>query len=471
MTSPAGPTPETLARLKSVVGRKGFIEAAADKAPFLTEWRDRFRGATPLVLRPASVDEVSAILAICHETRTAIVPQGGNTGLVGGQIPFGHEVLLSLTRLSAIREVDALNHTMTAEAGVILADLQAAAEAADRQFPLSLAAEGSCTLGGVLSTNAGGTNVLRYGNARDQTLGLEVVLADGRVWNGLSRLRKDNTGLDLKDLFIGAEGTLGIITAAVVKLFPYPRARAAAFVAVSDVHAAVALLSLARDVSGDRVSGFELIPRLALDFTARHLNLKAPLDDPGPWCVLMEVEDGRDAGLEEMLLGFLETGIERGWVRDGTLARSDQQRQAFWQIRHSLSEVQKFEGASIKNDISVPVSRMPDFIDRAAAAVTAACPGIRPVPFGHIGDGNVHFNLSQPEDMDKADYLARWADITRLVQDIAHDLGGSISAEHGIGRMKRDELPRYKGTVAMEMMAGIKTTLDPLGILNPGKLL
>ncbi len=469
------PSPDLVARFAAIVGPAHALTREDDTLPYRIEWRDRFPGKTPLVLRPGSVAEVSAILALANETRTAIVPQGGNTGLVGAQVPdqSGTEVVLSLDRMTRIRAVDAEGYTMTVEAGAVLADVQAAAEAADRLFPLSLGAEGSCRIGGNISSNAGGTAVLAYGNTRDLVLGLEVVLADGRVWEGLNALRKDNTGYDLKQLFIGGEGTLGVITAAVLKLFPRPKGQAVAFVAVESPAAALALFQLARERAGHDLSGFELMPRIGLDFVLAHLpGTRDPLAAPSPWYVLIEIGSGHsDEAASATLEDVLGTAFEAGTVADAALAQSLADRQAFWHLRHGMSEAQKPEGGSIKHDISVPVARVPAFLDEAIAAVEAMVPGCRPVPFGHLGDGNIHFNVSQPVGADKAAYLARWEEMNALVHGIVARYHGSISAEHGIGRLKRDLLPGVKGPVAMDMMRSIKAALDPNGILNPGKML
>ncbi|MBN9434572.1 MAG: FAD-binding oxidoreductase [Bosea sp.] len=469
------PSPDLVARFAAIVGPAHALTRDDDTLPYRIEWRDRFPGKTPLVLRPGSRDEVAAILALANETRTAIVPQGGNTGLVGAQVPdqSGTEVVLSLDRMMRIRAVDAEGYTMTVEAGAVLADVQAAAEAADRLFPLSLGAEGSCRIGGNISSNAGGTAVLAYGNTRDLVLGLEVVLADGRVWEGLNALRKDNTGYDLKQLFIGGEGTLGVITAAVLKLFPRPKGQAVAFVAVESPAAALSLFQLARERAGHDLSGFELMPRIGLDFVLAHLpGTRDPLAAPSPWYVLIEIGSGHsDEAASATLEDVLGTAFEAGTVADAALAQSLADRQAFWHLRHGMSEAQKPEGGSIKHDISVPVARVPAFLDEAIAAVEAMVPGCRPVPFGHLGDGNIHFNVSQPVGADKAAYLARWEEMNALVHGIVARYHGSISAEHGIGVLKRDLLPGVKGPVAMDMMRSIKAALDPNGILNPGKML
>jgi FAD/FMN-containing dehydrogenase len=467
------PTPETLSRLKAALGPGGWSDDPVVLAPLLHEWRGRYEGGTPLLARPSSTTGVAEVVRICAETGTAVVPQGGNTGLVGGQIPTGAEILLSLTRMTRIGPPDTVNNTLEVQAGAVLQTVQQAAEAAERRFPLSLASEGSATIGGLISTNAGGVHVLRYGSMRDLVLGLEAVLPDGRVWSGLTGLRKDNRGPDLKLLFIGAEGTLGIVTAATLKLFPRPADRAVAFVAVPSVEAALRLLRLAEEKAGGDISAFELMPRIGLDFVLRHMpDTRDPLKTRAPWYVLADVETARP-GAADTLTAILETGAERGWLSDGVIAASAAQEAELWRLRESLSEVQKQEGGSIKHDISVPVSRMADFIRRASAAVEAACPGARPVPFGHLGDGNVHFNISQPltEDMgrDRTAFLARWEEIAQIVHAIALELGGSISAEHGIGRMKRDELARTDPLRA-ELIRRLKQALDPKGIMNPGKV-
>lgn len=469
------PSSETLDRLAAVVGTAHTLRDAAALAPFMEEWRGLYRGRTPLLLRPGSTAEVSQILRIAHETGTAIVPQGGNTGLVGGQIPFetGNEVVLNLSRLSRVREVDAANNTLTIEAGATLAQAQEAAAQADRLFPLSLAAEGSCQIGGNLATNAGGIHVLAYGNARALTLGLEVVLADGRVWDGLKGLRKDNTGYDLRDLFIGSEGTLGVITAAVLKLFPRPQEQAVAFVGLESLEHVARLFDLALASAGPALTAFELIPRIGVEFLMKHQpDMRDPLAAPHRWYVLIEIcaprPDGQAAATLESLL---ESAFESSFIADAALAASLAQAQSFWELRENMSEVQKFEGGSIKHDVSVPVSKIPAFIAQANATIEALVPGARPVPFGHYGDGNIHYNVSQPQGADKDTFLARWDEIADAVHNIVVKLGGSISAEHGIGRMKRKLLPQVKSKVELELMRAIKHTLDPKGILNPGKVL
>jgi FAD/FMN-containing dehydrogenase len=463
---------DLLARFAAIVGTRHAITAPAEIAPYVTEERGLYHGTSPLVLRPGSPDEVAAILRLANETRTPIVPQGGNTGLVGGQTPLHGEIVLSLKRLDRIREVDATSGTMTCEAGVILAHAQEAAAAAGRLFPLSLGAEGSCTIGGNLSTNAGGTGALAYGVARELVLGLEVVLADGRILRNLRKLKKDNTGYDLRHLFIGAEGTLGIITAAVLKLFPRPRAVETAFVGVPSPHAALALFNLANERAGGAVTGFELIPRIALEFAVRHApGCRDPLNDRHPWYVLMELSSQARDGLRAAIEEILSVGADQGLVADATIAASLEQAKAFWLLRHHIADTQKYEGGSIKHDVSVPVTAVPDFIVEASAAVEAMIPGCRPCPFGHLGDGNVHFNVSQPVGADRASFLAHWDEVNAAVFAIVARYGGSISAEHGIGVMKRDLLPGVKDPVALSLMRSLKRSLDPNGILNPGKVL
>jgi len=457
----------TFDRLKSAVGPKAFTEDPREIAPHLEEWRGKYRGQASLLLKPASTAEVSAVLAICNETRTPIVPQGGNTGLVGGQIPFHDEVLLSLGRMNRIRQVDADGMNLIAEAGTVLDAIHKAADEAQRLFPLSLASEGSCTIGGNLSTNAGGVDVLRYGTARELVLGLEVVLADGRILDMLRTLRKDNTGYDLKQLFIGAEGTLGVITAAALKLFAKPAERVTAFVAIPSPAAAVTLLARLQEQTGGLVSAFEIVPRIGLDFVLAHIPQTAdPLRNKSPWYVLIEATSGAQFGLRETIERTLADN-----VTDAVIAESEAQRAALWRLRESISEAQKPEGGSIKHDVSVPIARIPEFIEAASNAVEALVPGARPVPFGHIGDGNIHFNISVPKGGDNEAFLDRWEEVSRTVHDIVHRFGGSISAEHGLGVMKHNEIARYKSAAELEVMRSLKRTLDPNNILNPGKLL
>jgi FAD/FMN-containing dehydrogenase len=464
--------PELIARFAAIVGERYAVTDPAEIAPYLTEERGLYHGRSPLVLRPGSVAEVAAILKLANETKTPIVPQGGNTGLVGGQTPHQGEVLMSLRRLDHIREVDPTSNTMTCEAGVVLIKAQEAAAATGRLFPLSLGAEGSCTIGGNLSTNAGGTGALAYGVARELVLGLEVVLADGRILNNLRKLKKDNTGYDLRHLFIGAEGTLGIITAAVLKLFPRPRAVETAFIGVPSPHAALALLNLAEERAGGMVTGFELIPRIALEFAVKHAPMcRDPLAGSHAWYVLLELSSQARDGLRAQMEEILSAGAERTLVEDATIAASLEQTNTFWLLRHHIADTQKYEGGSIKHDVSVPVNAVPDFIAEATATVEAMIPGCRPVPFGHLGDGNIHYNVSQPIGADRASFLARWDEVNDAVFAIVAKHGGSISAEHGIGVMKRDLLPGVKDPIAFELMQSFKRLLDPNGILNPGKVL
>ncbi|MDP1701793.1 MAG: FAD-binding oxidoreductase [Aestuariivirga sp.] len=462
-------TPELLNQFAAIVGEKHAIRDVAGMAGYMTEWREIWVGKSPLVMRPGSTEEVSRILRLASETGTAIVPQSGNTGLVGGQIPFedGQELLLSLDRMTKILNVDAADGTMTVQAGATLKSVQDAADEAGRLFPLRIASEGSCRIGGNLSTNAGGLNVLAYGNARDLCLGLEVVLPDGRVWNGLRRLRKDNTGYDLKNLFIGAEGTLGVITAAVLKLFPKPRAHETAFIAVTSPQAAVDLLSLAKELSGNRVVAFELLPRIAMDFTVKHMGVSNPLAEFSPWYALSELADPAAGSFE----AILEEAMARGLVTNATVAQSEAQRQALWAIRELMPESQKFEGGSIKHDVSVPVSRIPHFIIEATKAVENYLPLARVMAFGHMGDGNLHFNVSQPPGMDKKKYLDLWNEMNAVVFDVVLKFDGSISAEHGIGRLKKHHMPEIKSRVELQMMRDLKKLFDPANIMNPGKVL
>ncbi|WP_448033841.1 FAD-binding oxidoreductase [Bradyrhizobium liaoningense] len=463
--------PELIDQFRKIVGDRHAITDATDIEPYVTEERNLFHGRSPLVLRPGSTAEVSDICKLASAHRIALVPQGGNTGLVGGQTPHNGEVVVSLRRLGKIREVDTASNTMTCEAGVVLQIAQAKAAEVDRLFPLSLGAEGSCTIGGNLSTNAGGTAALAYGVAREMALGLEVVLADGRVLNLLSKLKKDNTGYNLHNLFIGAEGTLGIITAATLKLFPRPRAVETAFVGLKSPAAALELLTIAQGEAANALTSFELLSEMAVDFSVRHgIDVRDPLQAKHPWYVLMELsassEDARTP-LEAILTRAMEEEI----VDDAVIAASLAQRGAFWKLRDEMSAAQKPEGGSIKHDISVPVAAVPAFIAEADAAVVKLIPGARPVPFGHLGDGNLHYNVSQPVGANTADFLARWHEVNAVVFEIVLRMGGSISAEHGIGVLKRDELPEVKDKTAIELMRSIKAMLDPLGIMNPGKVL
>ena len=465
----------TLDRLRALVGPHGYLDRPADLEPFLVDHRKLYRGATPLVLRPDSTEQVAAIMKLCNEARIGVVPVGGNTSYCGGATPSadGSQVVLSLGRMRRIRAVDLANFAMIAEAGCVLAEIQAAAASVDRLFPMSLGSEGSCQLGGNLSTNAGGTAVLRYGMMRDLILGLEVVLPDGRVLDGIKPLRKDNTGYDLRDLFIGAEGTLGIITAAACKLFSRPAWTLTAFVSVADPQAAVALLSRLRGFTSDAVTTFELVPRLALELVLRHIpGTSDPLDAPHPWYVLLEIGMGRGAETaRESIEAELAAAMESGEITDAAIAASEAQREMFWRLREAIPEAQSREGASIKHDISVTTGELPHFIVEGAALLAQLAPGARPVSYGHLGDGNLHFNLSPAPGGNGTEFLRLAPQINRAVHDLVARYGGSFSAEHGIGQLKRGELLRYKHPVAIELMRSIKQAVDPNGIMNPGKVL
>ncbi|MGE5524842.1 MAG: FAD-binding oxidoreductase [Rhodospirillaceae bacterium] len=470
------PRGELLQRLERIVGRQGLLTDANDVEPHAMDWRGIYRGTTPAVVRPANTEEVAAVMRVCAETRTPVIPQGGNTGMCGASVPHmdAGEVIVTMSRMNRILEVDPLNNTMTAQAGCVLATLQQAAADVDRLFPLSLGAEGSCQIGGNLSTNAGGVNVLRYGNTRDLVLGLEVVLPDGRVWNGLRTLRKDNTGYDLKHLFVGAEGTLGIITTAALKLFPRPHAAATAWAAVRDPEAALEFLAELRAHCGDRITAYELISRRCLDLVLQHIpNTRDPLSSRYGWYILTELNDINAATqLRPELERALEAGIERGLLQDAAIAESASQSQALWRIRESIPEAAKAEpGMLYRHDVAVSVSQVPAFIRDAEKALLAAFPGADIICFGHLGDGNLHYN-SYVAGRSRSDAAAREAhDVTDVVYDIVHRYGGSFSAEHGIGLAKVAELRRYKSAIELELMRSIKRTLDPMGIMNPGKVL
>jgi FAD/FMN-containing dehydrogenase len=460
--------------LRAIVGERGIVADPADHEPFVADWRGQYRGRAACVVKPGSTAEVAQVVALLAGAGVGIVPQGGNTSLCGASVPDGSgtQVVVNLSRMNAVRAIDLENNTITVEAGCILAGLQRVAEENGRFFPLSLAAEGSCEVGGNIATNAGGTQVLRYGNMREQVLGLEVVLPDGRVWDGLRGLRKDNTGYDLKHLFIGAEGTLGIVTATVLKLHPKPGAIATALAAVPDPAAAVALLGRLRAACGERVTGFELISRYCLDLVFRNIpNAADPLQQPHPWYVLAELFDSADGGgLAAMLEEALGDAVETGLVLDAVLAASVAQRQALWSLRENISEAQRIEGFSVKHDVSVPVSRVPQLIDEGKRALEAAFPGIDIVAFGHLGDGNIHWNAFPPRGA-RVDFVPWSVEVNQVAYGVVHRLGGSISAEHGIGVLKRDELPHYKPALELELMRAIKRVLDPRGVMNPGKVL
>jgi FAD/FMN-containing dehydrogenase len=466
---------ELLARLAAIIGSTRVLTDPVELAPYLTDHRGHYTGHALAVARPGSTDEVAAIVAACREAGVAIVPQGGNTSLCGGATPLadGASLLISLSRLNRVRALDSANDTICVEAGCTLATVQEAAALAGRLFPLALASGGSCEIGGNLSTNAGGVQVLRYGNMRDLTLGLEVVLPDGRLWNGLRGLRKDNTGYDLKQLFIGAEGTLGIITAAVLKLFPAPAAKASAWLAVADPAAAVALLARFRAACGERVTAFELVGRPLLELVLKHMpRCRDPLPAPAAWSVLVELSDSDPAApLARLLEQTLSAAIEAGEVTDAAIATTLAQSEHLWALRENANEAQKREGFSIKHDISVPVSRIAEFMLRSAAALRAWQPEVRLVAFGHIGDGNLHYNLFPPSQLDEATRAVWGAESNRIVYDLVDELDGSISAEHGLGQLKREEIRRYKDAVELELMGTIKRAFDPLGLMNPGKVL
>lgn len=465
--------PALVQHLRDLLGPGGLIEDPADLAPRLVDMRGRYRGATPFALRPASVAPLSRAMAVLYEAGIPMVPQGGNTGLVGGATPDedGEEVLILTDRLQAIRAVDPAGDTITVEAGCTLAQVQAAAAEADRLYPVSLASEGTCTIGGNLATNAGGIHVLRYGNTREQVLGLEVVLPDGRLWDGLRALRKDNTGYDLKHLFIGAEGTLGVVTAACLRLWQRPRTQGVAFAALPDVTAAITLLGRLRAAAGESLTAFELMPEIGVGFVLEHLpGARRPLETVAPWYVLTEI-GGQDAGQQALLETVLAGAIEDGLVLDATIAASQAQAQALWHLREDMSDAQKPQGASLKHDISIPVQRIDAFVDKASAAIATHDPGVRIVCFGHLGDGNLHFNLSQPVGIQPAVFMARTEEFARIVHDLTHDFGGSISAEHGLGRLKVEEITHYHSTVELDLKRRIKQAFDPKNLMNRGKVI
>jgi FAD/FMN-containing dehydrogenase len=464
--------PSLLARFAAIVGDKYAITDPQMQAPYVVEMRDMFQGRTPMVLRPDSVAQVAQILKLANETGTPIVPQGGNTGLVGGQVPLHCEVVLSLNRLDRIREVDPTSNTITCEAGVTLQRAREAAAAVDRLYPQLLPSEGTCTIGGNLSTNAGGTAALAYGIARAHALGIEVALADGRILHDLNKLKKDNTGYDLKNLFIGAEGTLGVITAAVLRLVPRPRSVETAFVGVASPDAALSLLTIAEQSAGGSVTSYELMPREGLEIVLHHTpGCRDPLGAPHPWYVLTELSSQAKSGLRAVMEDILTQGVDAGLVADAAIAESLEQVKAFWRVRENFGEAQRHAGGSIKHDISVPVAAVPAFLKDAQAAAVAVVAGARPFPFGHLGDGNIHYNVLQPIGADKDDYLKHWDEMNAAVFAVVKKYGGSISAEHGIGVLKRDILPSVKDPVALEVMRSLKRLLDPNGILNPGKVL
>ncbi|MCP1675363.1 FAD/FMN-containing dehydrogenase [Natronocella acetinitrilica] len=465
---------QTLNKIRTLLGPAGWVETSAH-GPYLKEWRGLYGGVAAAVVRPGSTEEVATVLRLCNQAGIGVVPQGGNTGLCGGAAPdeSGRQIILSLERLHRVREIDTDNNTLTVEAGCTLAAVQQAAADAGRLFPLSLAAAAQTQIGGALATNAGGINVLHYGNTRALALGLEVVLADGRIWHGLRGLRKDNAGYDLRDLFIGSEGSLGIITAGVFQLFPQPGQQATAIVGLEALEPAPGLLVRLREATADRVVGCELMSRFSLETALKHTDgCDEPLPRPHPWYLLLELADAAEGvALTDRLQAALAAAEKHGQLAASRVAVDRDDADALWRIRKSIPAGQKGEGASIKHDISVPVSRIPAFVEEACRAVEERLPGVRPCAFGHLGDGNIHFNLSQPRGMDGAAFLARWDEFNQLVHDIVTAYGGSIAAEHGIGQLKRDTLVNYGDPVGLELMRSIKQALDPRGIMNPGKVL
>ncbi|MGY1916467.1 FAD-binding oxidoreductase [Blastococcus sp. SYSU DS0973] len=464
-----------LERLRDAVGEEGLVTDPGQLGGYLNDWRNAYGGIAAAVVRPGSTEEVAAVVRACSELGVAVVPQGGNTGLCGGAVPdaSGRQVIVSLDRMRRVRAVDPVDQTITVEAGVVLQAVQEAAAAEGCLFPLSLGSEGSCTVGGNLSTNAGGTGVLRYGTMRDLVLGVEVVLPDGRIWHGLRSLRKDNTGYDLKQLFIGAEGTLGVVTAAVLKLFPAVRSRATAWVALESTRAAVELFGLVRALCGDRLTGFEIMSRQSVGFVLRHgTGARDLFGAVHPWYVLVELSDTLpDAGLDGLLEAALAEAFERDVAADAVVASGSAQAAALWALREGISEAQNFEGPSLKHDVTVPVSSIPAFVERTDRALEAAVPGIRIVSYGHIGDGNLHYNLSKPVGSDDDAFRQRADELGRIVYDSTSGFAGSISAEHGLGQSKRDLIADYKDGYELELMRGVKQLFDPRGLMNPGKVL
>ncbi|HQT78916.1 MAG TPA: FAD-binding oxidoreductase [Rhodopila sp.] len=475
MPDTAVPTVSLLDSLRAVVGDRGLLTDATDTAPYTQDWRRLYKGSTQAVVRPGSTAELAEVVRLCAASGTPVVPQGGNTSMVGGAVPAedGTEIIISTARLNRIRDMDPADMTLTVEAGVTLKAAQTAAADAGCLLPLSISSEGSAQIGGVLAVNAGGNNTVRYGNARDMVLGLEVVLPDGTVWNGLRRLRKDNTGYCLRQLFVGAEGTLGIITAAVLKLVPQPKEIAVALCAVDGPEAALTLFTRFQAHDAASISAFELMSGLGMSFVLKHIpGAVLPLAEPAPFYVLVELATPRpQAGLRDMLEQVLEQALEDGIVLDAAIAESDAQRAAIWKLREEHSEAQKREGASVKNDVSVPVSKVPAFIREATAACEALMPGVRMVPFGHMGDGNIHFNLEQPVAAEAAWFLAQDHAIMDAVNAVVRKFDGSFSAEHGIGKLKPYMMPDWRGGAELALMQRIKAAIDPVGIMNPGKVL
>ena len=465
-----------VAQLRAVVGDRHCLTEQSDKNPYLRDWRNMFRSASPVVVRPGSTEEVSRVVAACAAKSVPVVPQGGNTGLVGGSVASADArpaVLINLSRLNQVRAIDPIDMSMTVEAGCTLSAAKKAAANAGCLLPLTLASEGSCEIGGILSTNAGGNNVFRYGSSRDRALGLEVVLPDSRIWNGLRRLRKDNAGYCLRELFLGAEGTLGIITAAIISLEPEPVSRSTAFVSAISLDAAVSFAALMRKCMGSALIACELLPKRGIEFVLRHVpQTRKPCQELADWNVLLECADGRDG---EMLVAQIESALSEamalGLISDAILPSSLEQAQKLWQLREELPEVQRLEGGSIKHDVAVPVSRVAEFISAAMMAVERDLPGIRPVPFGHLCDGNIHFNLSQPLGVSESKFMALWPHFDRIVHDIVGQLDGTFAAEHGIGLLKRDDMRRYKSEIELDLMRRLKQSIDPLDLMNPGKII
>jgi FAD/FMN-containing dehydrogenase len=464
-----------LDRLRGIVGAAHVLTATDDQQAYVVDWMKKYRGQALAVVRPGGTEEVAAVLRCCNDARVTVIPQGGNTGMAGGATPdnSGQQVILSLTRMNKIRSIDPVGNTITVEAGCVLATVQQAAREAGRFFPLSLGAEGSCTIGGNLATNAGGIAVLRYGNARELALGLEVVLADGRIWDGLQALRKDNTGYDLRDLFIGSEGTLGVITAAVLKLHAAPAAKVTAMAALPGRDAALALFTRLRARAGDRLTAFEFMTRNCVELVLRHVSgTVSPFAAVPPAVVLTELSDTyTEAGLDTLLEQLLAEAVEAGEATDAVIAQSGEQAKALWRIREGISEAQVRAGKTIKHDIALPIGQLAAFMDECERVVEAAYPGLSFLVFGHLGDGNLHYNLQRAPQMDDDAFYALTAPLNALVHDLVHRYRGSISAEHGVGQLRRDELPRYKSGVALQMMQDLKRLFDPANILNPGKLL
>jgi FAD/FMN-containing dehydrogenase len=466
--------PDLLARLEAAVGQDGLVLDGEAQTPYLNDWLGKWHGRAAVVVRPRDTEQTAAVMRICHQTHTPVVTQGGNTGMSGGATPdcSGAQVILSTARMRTVRHVDPINNTITVDAGVLLAEVQRAADQADRFFPLSLGSEGSCTIGGNLATNAGGIAVLRYGNTRELALGLEVVLPDGRVWHGLRALRKDNTGYDLRDLFIGSEGTLGVITGAVLKLFPRPVARATAWVGADSLDALVQTFSRLRTLCAERLVAFEMLSDASLQLILQHVaDVRPPLAGPHAFHALVELADTQPQGLPELLERGLSEAMECQALNDVVISASEGQRLAFWKIREGISQAQVRAGKAVKHDIALPISAIAQFCTEAGAAVQAVLPGAHIVNFGHLGDGNLHYNVLLPLDVDASRLVTSTSALNRCVHDLVTAMGGSISAEHGVGQLRRDELQHYKSTVEMDLMMAIKRVLDPNQIMNPGKLL